>query len=200
MRQIIIYKARNFIILKWNYSLPSFSLQLGLLVLVSFLDRKHCSQLECNWADGILFGIQLYLLNCVLRVPMMHCSIYENLFTFWYKYRGVQKNVLASIEPSIAQRTNYQPLLLLSSARSAHAARHSRDSCDLRHLLRKHYTTLPRNNCNYMSFGSKDIDYVSKFFFYPSVLYPVDSTLQVLQGQHGSCSTFGGYKRLYIVT
>jgi hypothetical protein len=60
------------------------------------------------------------------------------------------KNVLTSIQPCVAQRTTFQPLLLLSSASSEHAARYSRDSCDLRHLLREHYTTLPRKNYNYV--------------------------------------------------
>jgi hypothetical protein len=34
-----------------------------------------------------------------------------------------------SIQPCIAQRTTFQPSLLLSTARSAHTARHSRDTC-----------------------------------------------------------------------
>jgi hypothetical protein len=65
----------------------------------------------------------------------------------------IRTSSTTSIQPCVAQRTIFQPLLLLSSARSAHAVRHSRDSCE--NIALQYRARI----VTYMSFCSKDIDY-----------------------------------------
>jgi hypothetical protein len=114
---------------------------------------------------------QQWLKGCPLSNAMLYWS--EHIFLDPWDQQTI--NMQTTVQKGPKKCTHFNTTLrcsydnlsaIVAAVFCSQRTRHSLDSYDLRRLLRKHYTTLPRKNCNYMSFGSKYIDYqrMSTFF------------------------------------